>query len=799
MHTRKALSAIGLALLACLTSPIAQAQKSKSAATKVSADAQLPLYKQASAPLEARIAHLLSLMTVEEKAAQMQCLWQQKVGILNAKGAFDPQMAGPILRNGMGQIARPSEVRGSVSKSQGVAETVELANTIQRYMLTQTRLGIPVMFHEESLHGNQAKDATNFPTPLALASSWNPDLMTELYTAVAKEVRYRGGHQVLAPVVDLLQEPRWGRSEETLGEDPYLISTLAKAQIKAYQGDNYLLGPDKVAATLKHFGVHGRSEGGINVAPSLVDELTMRQYFFPSFKACVEAGVMSVMPCYNEVSGLPAHANVRLLQDILRREWGFKGTVVSDYEAIKDIQRLHHLADDKDTASAALLAFQAGVDVETPDRYAYLYIPKLVKERKISQTDLDSTVARILRTKFRLGLFENPYLDVKKAVATIGSTEHRAIAKKAALESITLLKNEGSTLPLNLSKYKKIAIIGPNADACVLGGYSNVPKQLVTPLAAIKEKLMGKAEVLYAEGCRITDKGDWFEDVVVLTSSADNAPRIKQALDIARQADYIVLCLGGNAATSREAWAANHSGDLTTLDLLGDQNKLVQELNTLGKPMAAFVFNGPPTSFKYLSETVPALVNCFYLGQETGAAVADVLVGEYNPGGKLPVSIARSAGNLPAYYNYKASSRRNYHFDTPAALYPFGFGLSYTQFSISAPQLDRKTLRVQDLGKDKVTLTVTVKNTGSVAGTEVVQLYIRDKVSSVTRPYKELKAFERIVLKPGESRNVTFSIGREQLAMYNAAMQWVVEPGDFDLLVGNNSSVEQGPTLTVVN
>lgn len=752
-----------------------------------------PVYKDATKPLEVRIADLLSRMTPEEKVAQMQCLWQEKVKILDSKGNFDPKKAAAELKNGMGQIARPSEIRGSVSTSRGPKETVELVNAIQKYMIEQTRLGIPVMFHEESLHGNQALNATNFPTPLALASSFDRELMTEIFSAVAKEVRYRGGHQVLAPVVDLLQEPRWGRSEETLGEDPFLIAELAKAEVKAYQGNSYLLGPDKVAATLKHFGVHGRSEGGINVAPSLVDELTMRQYFFPSFKACVEAGVMSVMPCYNEVNGIPAHANTKLLQDILRKEWGFNGTIVSDYEAIKDIQRLHHITSDKDTVTTALLAFNAGVDVETPDRHAYPKLISLLRDGKISTKALDSAVARVLRTKFRLGLFDKPYADPVLAEKTIGSAAHRAIALKAAREGMTLLKNQNQTLPLIPGQYKRIAVIGPNANKCILGGYSNKPAQVVTPLEAIKNKLNGKAEIIYAEGCRLTDHGDWFNDSVVLSSEKSNIVRLKEALEAASKADYIVLCLGGNEATSREAWAKNHSGDLTNLDLLGMQNELVSALSELKKPMAAFVFNGPPTSFVKLNETVPALVNCFYLGQETGTAVAEVLLGEYNPSGKLPVSIARSAGHLPAYYNYKPSSRRNYHFDTPTPLYPFGYGLSYTTFRVSEPKLSKQSIR----RNESITVSVEVMNTGKVKGTEVVQCYIRDLVSSVSRPVKELKGFERIELNPGEKKTVTFTLTPEHLAMYDADFRWVVEPGEFSIMVGNSSEAVSSVMLNV--
>jgi beta-glucosidase len=652
------------------------------------------------------------------------------------------------------------------------------------------------MYHEESLHGNQALNATNFPTPLALASSWNPSLMTEIFSAIAKEVRSRGAHQVLAPVVDLLQDPRWGRSEETLGEDPYLIAELAKAEVKAYQGDSYILGPDKVAATLKHFGVHGRSEGGTNVAPSLVDELTMRQYFFPSFKSCVQdAKVMSVMPCYNEVTGVPAHSNVRILKEILRDEWGFRGVIVSDYYAITEMERVHHVTAKADTLSTALLAFNAGVDVETPDRAMYVKIPELVKQGKIIQKDLDTTVARILRTKFRLGLFDRPYADAALAEKTIGSNEHRAIALKAAQQGITLLKNDNDVLPLIPGKYKTVAIIGPNGDKCILGGYSNKPKQKVTPLEAIKAKLAGKCNVVFAEGCRITDSGDWFSDTVNLTPDAVNLKLIAEAVEVAKKADYVVLCLGGNEATSREAWGKPHSGDLTTLDLLSLQNQLIDEIAKLNKPTAAFVFNGPPTSFLHLDSKVSALVNCFYLGQETGQAVADVLVGDVNPSGKLPVSIARSVGHLPAYYNHKAAARRNYHFETPAPLYPFGHGLSYTKFQMGAPQLSKTTISKAD----NIKVSVEVTNIGNKEGTEVVQCYVHDLVSSVTRPVQELKGFQRITLKPGEKKIVELVLTPEHFGMYNAKMNWVVEPGQFEIMTGNSSATVQKVMLNITN
>lgn len=751
-------------------------------------------YKNAKLATEQRLQDLLGRMTLEEKVAQMQCLWLQKKNVLDDKGNVDPKKAKEVLKNGIGQIARPSEVVGSITKSRSPKETALFTNQFQKFIIENTRLGIPILFHEESLHGNQAKDATHFPSPLGLASSWNPELMTQIYTAVAKEVRARGAQQVLAPVVDLGRDPRWGRTEETLGEDPYLVSRLAVAQIKAYQGDNAEFGKHKVAATIKHFGVHGQSEGGINVAPANIDERTRREYFYVPFKAAIqEAKVSSLMPCYNEVDGLPVHANRAMLTGILRNEWGFRGTIVSDYMAINDFHGVHKMVKKEDSLKMAQMAFSAGVDIELPDPFAFPKIVQLVKEGKISQRDLDSSVARQLRLKFRLGLFDNPYVDVNEAEKVIGSAEHRAIATDAARQAITLLKNDAQTLPFQKGKYKTIAVIGPNADRCILGGYSNEPKQRVTPFEAIKKLAGAGTNVVYAEGVRITDSGDWFSDKAELSKPEENRRRIQEAMQIAMKADAIVLCVGGNEATSREAWSKEHAGDLTTLELLGEQNELVKAVAGLGKPVAAFVFSGPPIAFRYLNESVPAVVNCFYLGQETGTAVAEVLFGDYNPSGKLPITIPRSVGHIPAYYNFKPSSRRNYHFETPDPLYAFGYGLSYTNFSISEPTLSAKSIKAGN----NVKVSVTVKNIGSRAGTEVVQVYVRDIEASVTRPVKELKAFQRVNLQPNESKTVTLTLPAEAFKLWNAEMKEVIEAGDFEIMVGNSSQNVKTTLLTL--
>ncbi len=745
-------------------------------------------YQNPQTPIEGRVKDLLGRMSVDEKVAQTLCLWLKKPLVMDDKGNLDNQKALVHLKNGIGQIARPSEKKGTVVGSRTPGETVVFANQVQEFLRKQTKWGIPAILHEESLHGNQAKDATHFPSHLGLACTWNPDLFKEIYSAVAKEVRVRGAQQVLAPVVDLSRDPRWGRTEETLGEDPFLASKLAIASVKGYQGEPNNGGyfpKDKVAATLKHFGVHGQPEAGINIAPVSMDERMLREMVFPPFKAAVqEAQASSIMPCYNELNGIPAHINKFLLDDILRKEWGFKGQVVSDYMALDDLRTIHKVVGEKDSTEAALQAALAGVDVETPDFSAYPKLKNLIESGKLPMSVLDSMTARVLRLKFRMGLFENWKLDPKEADAVVGNSQHAELALKAARESIVLLKNNGNVLPLQPANYKKIAVIGPNADRCVLGGYANVPKYCNTPYQILKKRLAGRSEVIYAEGCRITDRGDWFQDTVVLTSASDNRKRIAEAVKIASEVDIILLFVGGNEATSREAWSRGHMGDLAKLELLGQQQELAEALAKTGKPIVGIVISGPPLALESFEPLNQALIQGWYLGQETGNALADVLLGDYNPSGKLAISMPRTTGHLPCYYNYKPSARRGYHFADVSPLYAFGHGLSYTNFSFTEPKVEVKQVQI---GKP-VQVLVSVKNTGPVKGTETIQLYLRDEVSSVTRPVKELKAFNKVTLEPGETKLVTLNVAAEAFGFYNREMKFVTEPGWFSLMVGTNST-----------
>ena len=725
-------------------------------------------------------------MTLEEKAAQMMCVWQKKAETLvDAKGNFDFQKAKEAFRkgHGLGQVGRPSDAGGG----RGARAMAELTNAIQRFFLENTRLGIPVMFHEECLHGHAAIGGTSFPQPIALGATFNPELVEALFAMTAEEARLRGAHQALTPVVDVARDPRWGRVEETYGEDPYLVSRLGIAAVKGFQGDAAFKGKKRVIATLKHFAGHGQPESGMNCAPANVSMRLLRETFlFPFQQAIQKAGAISVMASYNEIDGVPSHANRWLLRDVLRKEWGFKGFVVSDYYAVWELgyrpdTHGHFVAKDKKESCA--LAVKAGINIELPEPDCYLHLVELVHEGVLKESQLDDLVAPMLFWKFKMGLFDDPYVDPDEADRVVGCESNRTLALQAAREATTLLKNQDNLLPLNPDAIKRIAVIGPNANRSLLGGYSGVPGHNVTVLDGIKAKVGGRIQVLYSEGCKITREGSWNQDEVVPADATEDRRQIAASLKVARRADIIVLAIGGNEQTSREAWNLKHMGDRTSLDLIGRQEDLVKALLATGKPVIVLLFNGRPLSINYVSQHVPAIVECWYLGQETGHAVADVLFGDHNPGGKLPITIPRSAGHLPAFYNHKPSARRGYLFDDVAPLYAFGYGLSYTSFALKNVRLTRS--RIKRNGSTRVL--VDVMNTGARAGTEVVQMYIRDRVSSVTRPVKELKGFRKVTLAPGEAKTIALDITPESLAFYDVDMKYRVEPGEFEIMVGSSS------------
>lgn len=745
-----------------------------------------PAYRNPKFSVERRVKDLLSRMTLKEKVAQMLCIWQQKNNTLvDEKGRFDLQKARSHFKDraGLGQVGRPSDAGGG----RNARETAELTNDIQRFFVEKSRLGIPVVFHEECLHGQAAVDATSFSQPIGLGATFDPELVRRLFEMTAAEARARGTHQALTPVVDVARDPRWGRVEETYGEDPYLVSRLGIAAVQGFQGDATFQDKKHVIATLKHFAAHGQPESGTNCAPVNVSERVLREVFLYPFREAIhKGGVISVMASYNEIDGVPSHASKWLLRDVLRKEWGFKGYVVSDYFAVRELNERpdlfgNHLAEDR--AQAAALAVRAGVNIELPDPDCYPYLVELVRKGVLKESLIDELVAPMLAWKFRLGLFEDPYVDPAVAERIVGCEAHRELALQAARETITLLKNDGGLAPLDPKRIKTIAVIGPNADRMMLGGYSGVPKHYTTLLQGIRDRVGKSVKVLYHEGCKITIGGSWQQDEVTPSDPQEDRKSIAEAIRVARRADVVVLAIGDNEQTSREAWALNHLGDRASLDLVGMQDRLIDAIATTGKPIVAVLFNGRPISIRNLAAKAAAIFECWYLGQETGRAIAEALFGDLNPGGKLPITIPRSVGHIPAYYNHKPAARRGYLFDDVTPLYAFGFGLSYTRFEFGKPRLKKSVI-----GKDESTVVrVDVTNTGPRAGDEVVQMYIRDKVSSVTRPVKELKGFERIALAPGETKTVSLEIAPEHLAFYDIDMRYVVEPGEFEIMVGNSS------------
>jgi beta-glucosidase len=752
-----------------------------------------PDYKNPKLSIDQRVNDLLSRMTLEEKVAQMTCVWQSRPQVKaqtdfsTSRGELSPERAREVFKHGIGQIARQRE-------RMGPREGALFANAVQKWLIENTRLGIPAILHDEILHGHMAQGSTSFPQPLALASSFDPDLISRIFAAAALETRARGSHQVLGPNLDVAREPRWGRTDETYGEDPYLVSRMAVALIKTLQGPGPMIDGDHIIATAKHFAAHGQPEGGTNIAPANYSERILREVFLPSFESAVkEAGVLSVMASYNEIDGIPSHANKWLLEKVLREEWGFQGTVVSDYYAIPQLQDLHRVAGNK--GEAAKLAIESGIDIELPDPDTYPVLLQLVKDSKVSEAVIDKAVKRNLRLKFLLGLFENPYVDPERAVKVTNSQAHRDLAVEAARRSIVLLKNENNLLPLDRTKLKSIAVIGPNADRVHLGGYSDDPGRGVSVLQGITDKVAGKVKVTYAEGCKITKEGgNWWADTAHLSDPAEDGKLIAKAVDAAKATDVSILVLGGNEDTNKEGWADNHLGDRDSLELVGRQNDLVEAVLGTGKPTIVLLISGGPLSINYIAEKVPAILQGFYLGQETGVGVADVLFGDFNPAGKLPVSVPRSVGQLPIFYNRKPTTKRGYLFANKEPLYPFGHGLSYTTFAYS--KLSTSPERIAPEGSSKVTVTVT--NTGKLAGDEIVQLYIRDLVSSVTRPIMELKDFKRISLARGESKTVEFVITPDKLSFFDLTMKRIVEPGWFDIMVGTSSVKYETAKLEVI-
>ena len=736
-------------------------------------------YQDASLTIDQRVENLLSRMTIEEKVGQLVCLMGWDSYERNGKKvAVSDKFRHEIdsLHVGMYWAVFRADPWTQKTLTNGLnpALAAEAANAMQRYAIEHSRLGIPIFLAEEAPHGHMAIGATVFPTGLGMAATWNPQLMEQAGAVIGKEIRLQGGHISYGPVLDLSREPRWSRVEETMGEDPYLSGEMGAAMATGLGGGNLSM-PYSTIATLKHFIAYGTTEGGQNGARSIVGPRELKQVFLPPFKRAIEAGAMSVMTSYNSLDGVPCTSNKELLTNVLRGEWGFDhGFVVSDLFSIDGLRGTHHTA--ASSQEAGIQALLAGVDVDLGGN-CFSKLVDAVKQGKVSEEAVNTAVKRVLRLKFEMGLFERPYVNAKTTQKEVHNDAAVATAKQTAMESITLLKNDGI---LPLSKDIKVAVVGPNADNVynMLGDYTapQADGKVVTVLNGIKS-LIGEASCVYAKGCAVRD-----------TQDSD----IPAAVEAAMQADVVVAVVGGSSArdfkTSYEDTGAASSVqqfvsdmecgegfDRATLDLLGRQMELLDALKKTGKPLVVVYIEGRPLNKNWADENANALLTAYYPGEQGGNAIADVLFGDYNPAGRLPVSVPRHVGQLPVYYNKPVPAAHDYVEMSAQPLYPFSFGLSYTTFEYS------------DLTIEGLDATFKVTNTGKCKGDEVVQLYVRHGLSSVVQPERQLKAFKRITLEPGETRQVTLSLEYDDLAIVDANMKWTVEPGTYHILIGSSS------------
>jgi beta-glucosidase len=754
--------------------------------------AQEPGYKNPKLPVAARVADLLARMTVEEKIAQVRSMHAGTPKLNDALFA-DPAKLDSLYKDGIGML--------NPDFGPPMEETIAQRNKLQHYLRTQTRLGIPVIFLDEAHHGLMAPDADIFPHGIGFASSWNPALIEKAYAHIAGQARVRGTSMVLAPVVDVTRDPRWGRTGETFGEDPYLNGMIGSAVVRGFQGSrDGSIAPNHIAATLKHFTGHGQPEGGINQGPADHSLRMLREVHMEPFRLCIEnANPAAIMASYAEIDGIPSHANRWLLTEVLRNEWKYKGVVVSDWFGIDQLWKKHMVEATEE--AAALRAFNAGVTIDLPFGVNYRRLLQLVNDKKIGMEALDAQVVRILTLKFKLGLFEEPVIGLERAKASIGRPEGRAIALEAASQSMILLKNQGNLLPIRKDRYKKIAVIGPMAAVNHLGDYSGIPAKNVSLLEGVRNKVGSSAEVLHAPGVILAKNMDAVSfvnfqkiDTVQFPTPEENQKLIAEAVRVAGQAEFVVLVVGETELISREAWPPKHYGDANTLDLLSDQEALVKAVVATGKPVLVYLVHGRPLSIHWIADNVPAIIDGWFMGQEAGNAFADILFGETNPSGKLTISVPRTVGQIPIFYNHKPSAQFfEYVTGKDVPLFPFGFGLSYTTFEYSAPRLSSATMPKNG----SVTVEVDVTNTGRMAGDEIVQLYIRQKVSSATRPVKELKDFSRFRLNPGEKKTVQFTINASKLAYWTAGMKYEVEACHFDIMVGRSSVDVKAVDLTV--
>ncbi len=839
---------------------------------------QIPPYQNAKLSVEKRVEDLLSRMTLEEKIAQLQCV------------ISDIEQADIITKKSIGNI-------GTILRPLNAKQAAEKMNQIQKMALEETRLGIPILMHDEALHGLIGKGATSFPQAIGLAATWDIDLMSQVAAAIAVETKSRGIRQVLSPVVNIARDVRWGRVEETYGEDPFLTARMGAAFCKSFEEAGVITTPKHYAANV--------GDGGRDSNPIHFSERLLREIYFPGFKACFQEGkATSVMAAYNSLDGLPCSANHWLLTQILREEWGFSGFVVSDYGSVGGIFDFHKTAGSKE--EAAKQAIEAGLDIELPNIYIYGEpLLTAVKQGMVSEATIDQSVRRILRAKFKLGLFDNPYVDPEAAGQINDCEAHRQLARRAAQEAIVLLKNEPRVLPLK-KDLKSIAVIGPLANAEKLGGYSGYGIKVVTPLEGIQAKVDAKTQVLYQRGCLLENvtlplipskyltpkdggkgvhglRGEYFNNMELSGEPAlvrvdkeiyfdwggrspadainaeqfsarwtgkltapetgeyqigvttddgvrlfldgkllieywkDRSPMtntVTVKLEKNRQYD---ICMeyyenaGGAFASLGWSYAPDYHRefadaiqaakaadaaivvvgiiegegmDRSRLDLPGLQEQLILDISRTGTPTIVVLINGSAVTMQNWKDKVQAIVEAWYPGEEGGNAIADVLFGDYNPGGKLPITFPQFVGQVPLYYNHKPTGRGYDYVDLSGKpLFPFGYGLSYTQFEYSNLKIDPANMKLNE----RVTISFDIQNIGAMAGDEVVQLYIHDPVASVARPVKELKGFQRIHLNPGEKKSIVLQLMADDLSLWDVNMKWVIEPGQFDVLIGSSS------------
>ena len=751
-------------------------------------------YKDATLPIEQRVGDLLGRMSVKEKIGQLRCTlawnyYEIKGNDVVPSESFKKDIAEGQIGMLWGTYRADPWTQKSLENGLNPELAAKAGNALQRYVVEHTRWGIPLFLAEEAPHGHMAIGTTVFPTGLGMAATWDTALIERVGEVIAKEIRLQGGHISYGPVLDLARDARWSRVEETMGEDPVLTAEIGAAQVRGLGGGNLSL-PYSTLATLKHFIAYGTTEGGQNGNPTFLGQRELWENFLPTFKRVIDAGALSIMTSYNSLDGIPSTCNDYLLTDVLHNQWNFRGFVVSDLYSINGMWHTHHVSNTLD--EAGVMALKAGVDADL-GALAYENLEKALNNGDITIDDIDRACGRILRMKFEMGLFENPYVDAKKAKKEVRSEAHRQVALQAARASVTMLKNDNNTLPL--AKTAHVAVIGPNADNRYnqLGDYTSPQDDgnVKTILDGIRQKI-GTANVEYVKGCAVRD-----------TTESD----IKAAVKAAERADVVVVCVGGSSARDfktsyKDTGAAvadasvvsdmdcGEGFDRATLSLLGDQQRLLECLKATGKPMIVVYIEGRPLDKTWAADNADALLTAYYPGQEGGTAIADVLFGDYNPAGRLPVSVPADIGQIPVYYNKKAPLVHDYVEMSALPLYSFGFGLSYTTF-------DYSDMKITETGNGWM-VECNVTNTGNYDGEEVVQLYIHDEVASTVQPLKQLKHFARKMIRKGETERFCFMLTKDDLCIVDRNMNRVVEPGDFKIMIGSSSDNIRLETMMTV-